>query len=473
MDTLRGPFSDRVEPDSGFTTEESPVERTPPPLFGRDERRMQVRAYNFWAGLLDDRALPDIARLHPEELADFGPFGILLDFSQGIDNPGIAFLGDEIARECEATGPIRSLADVPSRSLLSRITDHYMQILANEAPIGFEAEFVNQRGATILYRGILLPFSSDDKTIDHIFGVINWKEMAAPDANALDLTEADVVAPEQPLHAREEKPMAGWADGPVASGGGGSDDYGASSQFGDSPYPQPEFGQSPFPPQEFGAGGMMIDDFPIDLPDSLSLPADDMGLGDWLSAARDLALLASHSEDRSRQALYAAVGRAWDFAIVALANPDDLADLAQDAGIVISERAPFTPIVKLVFGADYDKTRLAEFAAVLAHAQRLDLQTGTLEGFLADAPGGLKGVVREERHLRRLDKGQPADMTAPREAVLSRLRTLQPRPLSELGQSGEFSLLVARRLDDGTLVMLGEVADDGALLDKAARHLIV
>ena len=71
-----------------------------------------------------------------------------------------------------------TLSDIPSRSLLSRITDHYMQILANQAPIGFEAEFVNQRGATILYRGILLPFSSDGEAIDFIYGVINWKEMA-------------------------------------------------------------------------------------------------------------------------------------------------------------------------------------------------------------------------------------------------------------------------------------------------------
>ena len=64
---------------------------------------------------------------------------------------------------------------MPSRSLLSRLTDHYMQIIANRAPIGFEAEFVNQRGENICYRGILMPFSSDGDTIDFIYGVINWK----------------------------------------------------------------------------------------------------------------------------------------------------------------------------------------------------------------------------------------------------------------------------------------------------------
>ena len=50
-----------------------------------------------------------------------------------------------------------------------------MQIIANRAPIGFEAEFDNQRGENICYRGILMPFSSDGDTIDFIYGVINWK----------------------------------------------------------------------------------------------------------------------------------------------------------------------------------------------------------------------------------------------------------------------------------------------------------
>ena len=81
----------------------------------------------------------------------------------------------------------------PAAPVLSRITDHYMQILANQAPIGFEAEFVNEHGATVLYRGILLPYSSDNATIDFIYGVINWKQMAdqqTADALLLELDHA-------------------------------------------------------------------------------------------------------------------------------------------------------------------------------------------------------------------------------------------------------------------------------------------
>src|SRR3546814_1325779 len=71
---------------------------------------------------------------------------------------------------------VHYIIQIPGRSLLSRLTDHYLQIIANRAPIGFEAEYESDRGVTIMYRGILLPFSSDDDTIDFIMGVINWKE---------------------------------------------------------------------------------------------------------------------------------------------------------------------------------------------------------------------------------------------------------------------------------------------------------
>ena len=187
MDRLGGAFGahdaqDHLDDD--FVDEADAGLDPPPSPVGQDERRMQVRAYNHWASLLGDAAFPNIEDLEPELLDDFGPYSVLLDFSTGIENPAVRFVGGELRKECDVEGPLEHLDDVPPRSLLSRITDHYMQILANQAPIGFEAEFVNQRGLTVLYRGILLPYSSDDETIDFIFGVINWKELA--DAKTAD-----------------------------------------------------------------------------------------------------------------------------------------------------------------------------------------------------------------------------------------------------------------------------------------------
>ena len=157
MDTLRGHdvANDQDDFDSG---DDAAIET--PPAVGSDERRMQVRAYNYWASLLGDRPLPSIEDLAPEQLEDFGPNSVLLDFSTGLENPAIVYLGSALRQECEIEGAIDYIDDVPARSLLSRLTDHYLQIIANAAPIGFEAEFINQRDAEILYRGILMPFSS-------------------------------------------------------------------------------------------------------------------------------------------------------------------------------------------------------------------------------------------------------------------------------------------------------------------------
>ena len=173
MDSLRG-FD---EADFAPVSDEEPAMERPPAI-GVDERRMHVRAYNYWVSLLDGRHFPMIEDLDPAGIEDFGPHSVLLDFSADSENPAVSFLGRALREECGIGSPIARISDVPARSLLSRLTDHYLQIIANNAPIGFEAEYVNRRGDNTLYRGILMPLSSDGETIDFIYGVINWKELA-------------------------------------------------------------------------------------------------------------------------------------------------------------------------------------------------------------------------------------------------------------------------------------------------------
>lgn len=186
MDNARDPFFDRpAADDQDAVAGEQNFGHAAQATIGADERRMQIRAYNFWLAMAGERTYPSIQDLDLDALPDFGPFSVLLDFTAGIENPAVSYLGTELAVECGTAGKISRLKDVPGRSLLSRITDHHMQIIANRAPIGFEAEFVNQRGKTTLYRGILLPFSSDHDTIDFILGVINWKELEFPEDVAL------------------------------------------------------------------------------------------------------------------------------------------------------------------------------------------------------------------------------------------------------------------------------------------------
>ncbi|MFN3863858.1 MAG: hypothetical protein ACK4RT_06190 [Erythrobacter sp.] len=561
MDTLRGPFDTGEPADRGWDAPEDDSPETlaprelPPEAIGQDERRMQVRAYNHWAGQLGERMFPLIDDLDPVNQPDFGPYSVLLDFTAGIENPAVQFLGERLAQECGGHGAITHLSDVPPRSLLSRITDHYMQILANQAPIGFEAEFVNQRGVEILYRGILLPYSSNDETIDFIYGVINWKEMAdqlTADELLLEIDQAlelgnDLEIDEEPQR-RSADPVTDWADSPAHEA---EDAFVATSQFArDETFAEDEFAEDSFgedrsPLTDFSAYALDADDEEYDedegedasagysfasLADYIEAPAkkaidpaslpydpvadtpfdspfhsgyepayaagfgtgfdrraepaaqpfraaavpEDAGLADWLAAARELAQAADSSEDRSRGALYAAVSRAYDFSLAAAAAPDEYAELIAESGLTMQDRAPMTPVVKLVFGHDYDKTRLTEYAAVLSHAHRIGLERGSLARFLAEADGGLKGVVKAERRLRREEQGKAiAQERGIRKALARKLRALEALTLEALaGEGPEFALVMVRRDADGNLVVLGELPEDVPQLERAARRLI-
>jgi hypothetical protein len=439
MDSLRGfePFGSDLDAEMPAYTlyEDEDAAIEPPPFISGDERRMQVRAYNFWTSQLHGRNFPSIEELTPSAIDDFRDYSVLLDFTSGIENPSIDYLGDALRAECGLSADITYLDEVPRRSLLSRITDHYLQIIANRAPIGFEAEFVNDRGNVLMYRGILLPYSSDDDTIDFIYGVINWKEAAHADISGPLQTEvAQALAALPPR--QEHVPI--WADAPMAG--------------------QPD-------------DAIPHDDVESDEPYLLQTiaPDENASLADWLDAARQCAEQARDADLRTRDALYQAIGRAYDFALIAANHPADYAELLHDAGLKAQERAPFTPIVKLVFGTGYDKTRLTEFATALQYAQHNAVPMGTFATILAGFEGGLKAIVAAERRAKKIAAGiEPA--TAATDDPRARLRSARKRDLSEFAGAGdEFVLLVARRDADGSVAIVGSVQGDAMFTEKALR----
>ena len=168
------------------------------------------------------------------------------------------------------------------------------------------------------------------------------------------------------------------------------------------------------------------------------------------------------------------MGRAYDFSIAAKDAPEDYNALIEESGLTVQDRAPMTPVVKLVFGSDYDKTRLTEYAAVLNHAHRLELERGALAQFLMKAEGGLKGVVTAERRLRREESGKPVEPeSAIREALAKKLRELEALTMEAIAAQGpEFALVMVRRDGAGGLDVLGEIDEDSALLERAARKLV-
>jgi hypothetical protein len=166
----------------------------PPPVIGSAERRMHVRAYDHWVSLLQGRPYPSILDLDLNDLPEFEPRSVVLDYRADQSNPRIIHIGRTLREECGHDAGIRSVADVPRGSLLSRLTDHFLEIIGTGAPIGWEAEFTNHQKLPTLYRGILMPFSSSGASIDHVLGVINWKH-ALPSSFASELQRQMRVAP--------------------------------------------------------------------------------------------------------------------------------------------------------------------------------------------------------------------------------------------------------------------------------------
>jgi hypothetical protein len=417
---------------------------------GTDERRMHVRAYNYWVSLLEGRDFPSIEDLEPNGIQDFSPHSVLLDFTCGGENPAMPYLGAAIREECGLDDNMRTISDIPSRSLLSRLTDHYLQIIANRAPIGFEAEFANQRSENICYRGILLPLSSDGETIDFIYGVINWKKVDGADGS-----KSEYVEPPMPVAAQQElDPIAdsfaldpfeagteehpAWEDGPLA----------------DLRAPEPDAAEE----------HPVWEDGPLSDADPLpqTVVSVDAGLSDRLWAARETAEAVKAGEGRTRAALYRALSLAYDFALAAEANPHDYAELLEDSGVKAQARAPMTPIVKLVFGIDYDKARLTEFAAALSCAQRQGVAAGGFQDLIEKQSGGLKALVSAERLARRPQAQPQAKATAAR----ARLRAAAPISLADLPGEEEFAVIVTRRGPDGRHEPVAIVTDE-TLVDRA------
>ena len=377
---------------------------TPGPDFrGGDERRLQVRAHNHWLSLVSGSELPAVEDLQLELLGDMTAHGVLLDLTLGTASPAIIFLGERLAQECGDGVELFSLGDVPSRSLLSQLTDHCLEVAANRAPVGFDVGFADRGGRPILARGILLPFSSNGKVADFIFGVISWKEDTAP-AN--------------PAHDRVE---------PV------------------QPAPAPAIAPTPTP----------------------------ANLGALLAQARKSALVVRSGEERSRGAYYDAISAAYDFALATADDPRSFAGLLQAAGLTVRPQAPLAPVARLVFGPDYNKTRIAEITAAVVFGHRQGLEQGGLGALLRTTTGGLKALVAKERQFRRTASsgisGRRRDFCP---EIAAKLRKLQKTlPINRLG-SGEFALFVARRDFAGGVALIGDLSDNTPLLEAAARRLL-
>ena len=175
-----------------------------------------------------------------------------------------------------------------------------------------------------------------------------------------------------------------------------------------------------------------------------------------LEECRSLARTFKAGTARSTEQLYDVLKKAYELWTVAQELRIDYNKLCADIGIKVQKRAPFTPVLKLVFGKDYDRSRLSEYAACISYAKRMDQTPGTLVSFIKATEGGIKGCAKAERKQSGSAKGHvPRNL----DTVCEQLRKV-PRIASfscDIKSSGdEFYLLLGRKCqeDDSTIEVI-------------------
>ena len=192
------------------------------------------------------------------------------------------------------------------------------------------------------------------------------------------------------------------------------------------------------------------------------------GLLAMLDMARRSAEEARDCDVRGRSALYRAIGDAYDFALSAQEAPEDYGVMLETAGITVQDRSPMTAVIKLVFGAAHDKTRVAEYALALDYARARGLPRGGLATEIEVHEGGLKGLVHDMRAARKAGEAdRPSRQIERAVKKLGRATAadIDALPFDEHG----LAVVVARREADGSITLLAGV--DPA--DKAAQKVII
>ncbi len=415
-------------------------------------QRQKLRAMMAWAKLSDGAKLPELVDAQAAFPALLSPMSVVFDLEPLHDNPVISFLGRKLELFSEPFSASEDQAASASSLLLSLVFEQSAETIGLRAPHEFEANWQDRDGNLFSIAGFALPFSKGDFHVNQVLAAISVEELAHatsdPGSEASDRLAGEL------LLDQELEP----ADDPQLAGPGREVPFILVNLPG---LIEPARNQLQIAKIESGQDEDVLD------------------LSNWsltmrLEEARSLAAVANACDARSHSALYAAIGSAYDLAIAASQAPQELEKFLHEAKITVVPRAPMTAIVKLVFGSSYDKTRITEYSAALAHARRIGLRSGALSDLLQENEGGLKSLVQEERRLRKVEQGKtPTLRTGPSAALTKKLRTLTALSLSELAATGdEFVLVLARRSNGGTPVLVGEIPHDVPMLERAARKLL-
>ena len=137
------------------------------------EKRITFQLHDYWVGLANDRDLPPLRSLKPEDIAPYKENMVLIDLRDPEKEPTLQVIGTLLQKDLDQDLTLKGISEIPPDSLISRITEHYLEVILSKSPISFDTEVENRHHEKVLFRGILMPFSDDGDTINFLLGGIS------------------------------------------------------------------------------------------------------------------------------------------------------------------------------------------------------------------------------------------------------------------------------------------------------------
>lgn len=382
-----------------------------------DDRRLVSRLLDYWVDLSEERRFPALQEFNVSEIKEFRSNCFVLAIEDPVYKSRFRYVGEALREDADIDLTNMTIDGAPDGTLISQLAAEFGEVIRKQRPVGFEGQFVTKDGANALYRGVLLPFGSGDSRVENVIGAISSAQKLAKPTIVGRTSDAVPNSENKQLREMQETLKV-----------------------------------------EFGLGGQTL------------------ALSDVLDDCRSLAAEVESAQSKAREKLYETLAKVYVLHEVSEENADEYDELLTDNGITKQERAPFTPLVKLVFGASYDRSRVSEYAAALSYAKRMEQSSSQIKAFLSEQEGGIKGCAIAERTAKAGGRTAASDRLESVKRALRDHTVLATVPDNGSGDE-EFVLMVGRRnAGDGGRVDVISVLDESEkvvapILRRAVRDL--
>jgi hypothetical protein len=145
-------------------------------VYGK-ERRMVLRILEYWREARGEKPMPPPAAFDAEKLPDYWPFCFVLDVAKDPDNPEVVSAGRTVASYVPYPLTGKRVAEFEPKTLPTETVTYMGEVLRKKVPVSRGGTFRDARGATILYRSIMLPLSEDGSSISALLVAANCREV--------------------------------------------------------------------------------------------------------------------------------------------------------------------------------------------------------------------------------------------------------------------------------------------------------